>query len=213
MSDLSCKSLAGGPSVLHESTIDRVPGNPRPLRPLSDAKSFPAEGDRSIYATITEVDLPCYPSAVRGRVRSIVIDPVDLTIRMRTLSHVAQEGLEGLSPARAYPDASTAVVPIAGIIGIVTSLDGRLPSRPLRGVVHSMGLSSRTPEFFTEASATLRSSRPEVLAERLDDVPAGASADPSRSLVASGVDVGVAGQGEDFEPTELMARKIHALAA
>lgn len=213
MTDGSHDSLMGGPSSLHESIVDRGPRKAGPLRPLSDTERLSAKGDRSVHASISEVYFARRPPAVLRRVGTVVVDPVQFHSRRGTMPNVIDEVLKGSPPPTADRDPATAVIPEPGILWIVAPLDSRLPRRPLRRHGHAVGHARLQAILGTETSATLRPARSKVLAERLDDVPAGASADPSRSLVASGVDVGVAGQGEDFEPTELMARKIHALAA
>lgn len=83
-------------------------------------------------ATVSRVPVllaSCGPSAVSGRVITVVVDAVD-GVRLRWLSaHIGQEVLEGMQPAFANPNPAPAVVRKAKAFRVIAAGFHRKPRR------------------------------------------------------------------------------------
>jgi len=93
-------------------------------------------GDR--LSTIAPLLGPCGPLAIRWFVPSVVVDSFQRMTRRRSISHVFQEPLRRLAPARANRDSTTAVILPARMIWIGATLDHRSPSVIFDGPIQAV---------------------------------------------------------------------------
>ena len=80
----------------------------------------------------------CCPATVLGRIRAVIVNPVDAVFRAGTRTHVAIEGLKGVLPGSANRNASPAVVPVHIIRRILASLLHACPDLILRNIGHTV---------------------------------------------------------------------------
>ena len=157
--------MLDGPATL-ETAADRFLSNTDLLSPSSERLSSPVELDDVVRPTVPSLGRAIRPAAVLGRIRAVVIDPVEgASNRART--HIGAEVLEGLTPPIANRDPAPAVIcERAVVLGLAARAERspRIPFRRLaqpvleitdrkysrRGSLHDVD----TRAFISEAPAT-----------------------------------------------------------
>lgn len=81
----------------------------------------------------------CGPSDVTGFVMTIVVDAIKCQRGMWTSAHVGKEMEEPFAPALADMNTSCAVVPVFGVVGVMTALNHLAPQRVFRRLAHTVG--------------------------------------------------------------------------
>ena len=95
-----------------------------------------AASPEALGASIERLFALCGPSAVLGRVRAVVVDPVDRVFRGWLMTHVGQERHERITPLIADDDASSSVV-LEGNILLVVAPRLQVGPREVLGRVHA----------------------------------------------------------------------------
>lgn len=170
----------------------------RPMVPISPRA-------QTVHALLA----PRRPSAVLGRVRSVVVDAVEGVLRGGLRSHVGKEGVEATTPAVAYRDPSAAVGGVATMRRLLASSD-----HAVVGSREGMSVEQEAPRepasavtlrerFPLDAAARLGVSAHEVGCAHDRATPAIALARPGHLLVPVG-----AGPRNDVQTAEALAGQI-----
>lgn len=93
------------------------------------------------------------PSAVSGRVRTVVVDPVYGMTRSRSAAHVAEESRKVPSPAHADGDAAPSILGVVGMAGVQTPGLEATPRLVLSGVRHTVRARGRACALSLQAAA------------------------------------------------------------
>lgn len=112
------------PSV-YEASAERPESQPCAPRPFCETMRLVIEGESSAVpsshlAPIVALFLQCRPSAILWRVRTVVVDAIQLAPRW-LWPHVGEERAEVVTPAVTHGDAASAPVRVARVSGVVTA--------------------------------------------------------------------------------------------
>lgn len=165
----------------------------------------------AFWAAVPGVLAGCDPAAVPGRIRPIIVDPVELHSLTRATPHVGKEALDpGLAvlaeaPPVADVNPATAIVMIPGVGGVVASADAVLEGMRFACDVPADVLAVRDGpclgDLGAQASAGRLHASAKVSAKNVNLVPAFAQAAPDGLAVL--VDAVSADNGEASEDASL----------
>lgn len=123
------------------------------LRPLTNGQSFAIEFKIMITACIVRLLFSCCPSAIVGRIATVIINAIYAVLSGWSLAHVGDELLKAITPLFAYRNASPAVCLISLRARVFTPGYHRAPNIIFRRFRHSMRAFVYLCPFSFQASA------------------------------------------------------------
>jgi len=96
--------------------------------PLDDIHRAPVMGQKNIAAPVVGLNSVGGPSTVFGRVVAIVIDAVNAVLWGRLVPHVGKECLEGMPPLWTNNNASSTVVGVFWLSGVIATANQPRPT-------------------------------------------------------------------------------------
>lgn len=130
--------------------------------PLSDGLSLPPERKIVIGTSIVLLFGSCCPSAVLGRVWSIVINAVKRMLWRWARSHVSQKVVEGITPTLAHDYAAAAIDGIRMKVHTIATVLGTTPCRILWCVGHAMSSRAQSHGFSAPTATTFGGSSTQI---------------------------------------------------
>lgn len=91
-----------------------------------------------LFARVQHLLASCGPTHVSGRVMGIVVDPIHRQFRFWTGANVGVKVHETGSPSFTDLNSSSAVVPVFGVVGVMTALNHLAPQRVFRSLAHAV---------------------------------------------------------------------------
>lgn len=125
------------------------------------------------------------PTAVRGLVIPVGLNPVEAVLRRGRFAHISEEILEGGTPAIADSDAATSVVLEVADIGIVAASLHRAPDPVDAGVLHPVAEFQPCRVLASKTSTAPSISRAQAFPQHGDFAAAGTAANPGATLGSS----------------------------
>lgn len=146
------------------------------------------------------------PSAVAGRVWSVIVDAVNGMLGRRLRAHAEKERWKIVPPFGAHINAPAAVVLVVGALRVFATCDGGCPSvilgrKLVTGASQSVCGAATTQLVALQAATRTRLAVAQVLAVARDDRSAGAVTEPHRPHAA--LRGGVFGATHNSQTTEL----------
>lgn len=109
-----------------EAFTNRLLVQAEALCPGRQTERFAAEREDVVVALVPTLLFPRSPPTVGGLVVTVVVQAFyTATFRWRT--HIGQEGLEAVAPARAYGNAAASISDVCGHIAVTASVEHSLP--------------------------------------------------------------------------------------
>lgn len=142
------------------SIIEHIPRQSEVFGPFSERPSFSSKSNQMIISTVSLLLFSGSPSAIFGRIRTIIINAVQRMLRGRFQAHIFKKQYKIYTPTSTDDDASSSIFRIIFRMCIQTTIQKSTPRRIFGGCMPAMFIcihNSRDAlisEFATNTSAT-----------------------------------------------------------